>query len=420
MVMMRLAATTAMLLSSGSATPTAQRKYVGLTTNCQNAVSISGNEGAMTLKACEAKCDAHAPSCEAVDYGTTACYLKSACGGTVGSCNGPSCAYRVLGAPAPPAPPPSGPPGVVTIAADEITSQLSKNILGCHSDEGFMHQPQFFLSQMVYGEAFESTNGMKSGWTSVTDGTASGGAALDPEVAFAAAQLPAMRLSFESGIGSVRLAHRGMGNEGLVFQKDKPYEGYVFARSETTARLTVSLRDYQTKTVLASTRVTIHGGGGWTQLNYTLTPTAGTRCVGADQEDPDVACDDPFPDYICIKCGGELSYSLDAPGTVWFGYARLEPGTWGRFEGLPIRIEAANTLKAMGVPALRYGGSVGSSVSWKDFRGPLWNRTGLGRNWASSDMSGWGPFDAMDAFAALNISVTVTMSDSNTPECKRH
>ena len=151
------------LLGSGSATA-APRKYVGLTSNCQNAVSMSGNEGAMTLAACEARCDAHAPSCEAVDYGTTACYLKSACGGTAGSCNGPSCAYRAVGAPAPPPPPPEGPPGEVTVAAGAITSQLSNTILGCHSDEGFMHQPQFFLSQMVYGEGFESTNGMKSGW----------------------------------------------------------------------------------------------------------------------------------------------------------------------------------------------------------------------------------------------------------------
>jgi hypothetical protein len=227
-----------------------------------------------------------------------------------------------------------------------------------------------------------------------------------------------MRLSFDNGTGSVRLVHRGMGNEGLVLQGGKPYEGYVFARADATSRLTVSLRDYQTQVTLASAVVMVPGGGGWTQLNYTLTPTAGTTCVGADQEDPGVDCDDPFPDYVCIKCGGELSYSLAAPGAVWFGYARLEPGTWGRFGGLPLRIEAANTLKAMGVSALRYGGSVGSSVSWKDFRGPLWNRTGLGRNWASSDMSGWGPFDAMDAFAALNISVAVTMSDSDTPECE--
>lgn len=90
---------------------------------------------------------------------------------------------------------------------------------------------------------------------------------------------------------------------------------------------------------------------------------------------------------MCIKCGGEISYGLSNPGdTVWIGYARVEPGAWGRFAGLPVKIEAANILQQMGVTAMRYGGSVGSSVAWSDFRGPVWNRTGLGRIWVNSDM----------------------------------
>ena len=43
----------------------------------------------------------------------------------------------VVGAPPPPPPPP---PATVTIAAGVATSTLSSTILGCHSDEGFMHQ----------------------------------------------------------------------------------------------------------------------------------------------------------------------------------------------------------------------------------------------------------------------------------------
>ena len=315
-----------------------------------------------------------------------------------------------------PPPPPPPPPAAVSVAAGAATSQLSPTILGCHSDEGFMHQPQFFLSPMVYGEAFESTNGLRSGWSSAAEGGAQGSAALDPSQRFAAAQLPSMHIAFTGGGGggggsaAVRLAHRGMGNEGLVFQAGKPYEGYIFARATAAAALTVSLRDYAAGAVLASAVLSVPGGGAWTQLSFALTPSAGTSCEGASASDPDVNCNDPFPDYLCIKCGGELSFALEAVGEVWIGYARLEPGAWGRFANLPVRAEAAATLKAMGVPALRYGGSVGSSVSWKDFRGPVWNRTGLGRTWASCDMSGWGPFDAMDAFEAMNISVAVTMS----------
>lgn len=166
-------------------------------------------------------------------------------------------------------------------------------------------------------------------------------------------------------------------------------QGYFFARATATTTVTVALNDYVGGTVLASTTVTVPGTGVWTQLSYTLTPSAGTNCVGITS-DPNISCNNgqqpAFYDYTCIKCGGELSYGLSAPGTIWVGYARLEPGSWGRFAGLPIRIEAATTLKAMGVTALRYGGAVGSSVSWEDFRGPVWNRTGLGRTWAACDM----------------------------------
>ena len=248
-----------------------------------------------------------------------------------------------------------------------------------------MHQPQFFLSQMVYGEGFETTNGMRSGWSNINDAGAQGTTALDNAQPFAAARRPSMKINYASGTGAVRLVHRGMGNEGLVFQGGKPYEGYFFARAAAATTVTVALNDYVGGTVLATTTVTVPAGGAWTQLSFALTPTGSTSCVGITS-DPGISCNNAFPDYVCIKCGGELSFGLSAPGAVWIGYARLEAGPWGRWANLPVRAEAAATLSAMGVTALRYGGSVASSVAWEDFRGPVWNRTGLGRTWASCDM----------------------------------
>ena len=284
---------------------------------------------------------------------------------------------------------------------------------------------------MVYGEGFESVNGLRSGWATATAGGATGSGALDPSQPFAAARRPSYKLSFASGTGTVRLTHRGMGNEGLVFQAGKPYEGYIFARAAAATTVTVALNDYTGGSTLATTTITVPAGGAWTQLNYTLTPSAGTTCVGITS-DPAISCNNgqqpAFYDYMCVKCGGELSFGLSSPGTIWIGYARLEPGAWGRWAGLPIRIEAATNLQAMGITAMRYGGSVGSSVAWEvssrgrrvvdagdgsrvtttasglpppcppprnpcpllpptqDFRGPVWNRTGLGRTWASADM----------------------------------
>ena len=280
--------------------------------------------------------------------------------------------------------------------------------------QGFMHQPQFFLSQMIYGESFETVGHLRSAWSAQTDGGAAGSITLDNSHPFGASRRASMRVDFPSGTGAVRLANRGMGNEGLVFQAGKPYEGYFWARSDAAATVTVALNDYVGGVVLASTTVTVSAGAAWSQHSFTLTPSSNTSCVGITS-DPNISCNNAFADYICIKCGGEVSFGLSAPGTMWVGYARLEPGAWGRWAGLPIRAEAQQILSDMGVTALRYGGAVGTSVQWEDFRGPVWNRTSLGRTWGAVDMSGWGPFDAMDAFASMNISVFVGLSASATP-----
>ena len=52
-------------------------------------------------------------------------------------------------------------------------------------------------------------------------------------------------------------------------------------------------------------------------------------------------------------------YSIDitGPGTVNIGYVYLEPGTWGRFDGLPVRLDIANAMQSQHNTVLRYGGS---------------------------------------------------------------
>lgn len=178
----------------------------------------------------------------------------------------------------------------ITVAADTIVTTLSDKLLGCHSDEGFMHQPQAFLSQMIYGEAFEVTNGLTTGWSTQQDNGASGSSTLDRSQPFGAARVASMRVNYASGPGgAVRLVHRGMGNEGLVFQGGKNYEGYIFARANADTKLTVALNDYVGGKVLDSTVVTVPGSGAWTQLPYNLTPSAGTTCEGTN--DPSVSCE---------------------------------------------------------------------------------------------------------------------------------
>jgi hypothetical protein len=103
-----LAAALCALLNASSATA---RKYEALSTACQDAVAISGDLGANSVAACEAKCDAQAAgaagsgACRAVDTdGKKTCYLKSVCHGSPGLCDAASCGFRAVAGPPPPAP----------------------------------------------------------------------------------------------------------------------------------------------------------------------------------------------------------------------------------------------------------------------------------------------------------------------------
>jgi hypothetical protein len=105
---------------------------------------------------------------------------------------------------------------VVNVNAGTVVQSLNRStLLGCHTDPGFMHQPQGFLSQMIVGEAFETMRALKSGWSNWTDGSnAVGTAVLDYNTLFGAAARPSMRIDYGPlSPGDVGIAHRGMGNE---------------------------------------------------------------------------------------------------------------------------------------------------------------------------------------------------------------
>lgn len=49
--------------------------------------------------------------------------------------------------------------------------------------------------------------------------------------------------------------------------------------------------------------------GNWTKLNFSLTTSGATNCVGLDPEvgDPDVDCGKMGPhSHVCVKCAGEF------------------------------------------------------------------------------------------------------------------
>ena len=117
------------------------------------------------------------------------------------------------------------------------------------------------------------------------------------------------------------VANRGLGNEGLYFQKGLPYEGYFFAYSDKPVEFEVRIMGGDDmKDILAVQRIAHSpplGGNtppdskanpGWVQHKFVLTPHEGTECVGiAPGSDPTVHCtNNPGTAHICVKCGGQV------------------------------------------------------------------------------------------------------------------
>lgn len=211
---------------------------------------------------------------------------------------------------------------------------------------------------------------------------------------------PSLKIIYESGSGVYGLGNRGLGNHGLVLEANQEYEGYFLAIGQpgTTVDIAVRFVDTITGDVLASQTLPFTAGAGtpgygaWAQVNFTLTPTASTTCVGIEpNSDPTVECGNlPDESFLCVKCNGEFQIGLSGPGQVNLIYVFLQPGQWGRLPGLPVLKQTVQWLQDIGVTAIRQGGSFtqGAYYEWKNWIGPSPLRPSLGAQWGASLVSG--------------------------------
>ena len=181
-----------------------------------------------------------------------------------------------------------------------------------------------------------------------------------------------------AGAGSMGVANRGYNQEGLSLAEGvgKAFEGYVFARTPSggqPVQLRVALEDYFSSPpkVLAETKLEVNGGGNWTQLHFTLTPTAATACRAFAADTPPIWCKlgqlsgKGDGGHACLQCSGQLAIYLETAGaTVDLDYAFFQPGSWGRYKGLPLPLlsESAEFLQKGGYSLIRTGGTVSADT----------------------------------------------------------
>ena len=210
-------------------------------------------------------------------------------------------------------------------------------------------------------------------------------------------------------------------NRGLVvtsaetsmhFVGAQPYEGYVFLQGSSpgaTATVRVSLlcsplgkvdASLAAWTTLgtadlalgtggaAADMVTVAGtegdagagDGAWTMFNFTITPSkdclhAGT---GASQGQGAVS--------LSLVGGGGGSGKGDAGDTgVWVGADKMmvEPGEWGRYQGMHLRADLAETFLGQKPTMMRLGGSMTNAdgFRFKYMVGPPWSRPPTDSSW---------------------------------------
>jgi hypothetical protein len=221
------------------------------------------------------------------------------------------------------------------------------------------------------------TGAVSAMWSPINTGTASGQGSLETTNVFVGAQ--SQVLSFSSGTGVIGVANQGLNGWGLNFVAGNLYAGTLDVLASVPTTIWVALESADGATVYAEQNLSVTSNN-WQQLNFSLTPSASDG-------------------------HGRFAIELKQPGSVVVGYAFLQPGPWGCFQGLPVRKDVAQGLINQGITVLRYGGSMvnASGYRWKNMIGPRDRRPPYTGLWYPYSTDGWGIPDFLNFCAAAGF-----------------
>ena len=207
-------------------------------------------------------------------------------------------------------------------------------------------------------------------WRSFSKGSATGSYSVDAAAPFRGSQ--SQRISYISGDGEIGIENQSLNRWGMNVQAAKPYDGYVYLRNSTPTTVHVAFESPNGEKVYAETSFTANNPN-WTRYDFALTPNS----------------NDPH---------GRFAIKLKQPGSINVGHVFVEPGIWGRFNGLPVRKDIADGLVAQGNTVLRFGGTAVNDCSyrWKNMIGSRDMRPATGGHWYPYESNGWGIIDFLN------------------------
>ena len=235
-----------------------------------------------------------------------------------------------------------------------------------------------------------------SGWNPVFTGSAEGELDYLTEKPFKGER--SQKIIFNGGTGTVGIRNGSLFNRdntkklGINIVEGKPYEGYFYAKSDTLTEVFAVLEnaDGTVKYAEISAQIT---SKDWTKYSFEITP---------DKADTD----------------GRFSILLKSVGEVDIGYVFLQPGEWGRFEGLPVRKDVAEMMKEQDINILRFGGTMinARDYKWKSMIGEASQRPSYDGHWTNSISFGFGIIEFLDLCEKLEIPAVPTFNSYETPQ----
>lgn len=281
----------------------------------------------------------------------------------------------------------------VTVNTAQVTNRIAPQTSASGMEDVNHEVYGGIYSQMIFGEAFQEspdTQGVSDMWAADVTGTAQGTFAPDQQQPFKGDR--SQQITFASGNGSVGVENRGLNRQGINVERGKSYDGQITLRGSAGQDVQLRIEDRTAQRTYAKTTVPLTSTT-WKTYDFRLIPNSNDTHA-------------------------QFAISLTRPGSIDVGYAFLEPGTWGRYKGLPVRKDVVQALTDEGVKGLRYGGSAinAASYRWKNMMGPRDARPVSAGTWYPYESNGFGVFDFLNLTEAMGIEGIPSLNINETPQ----
>ena len=240
-----------------------------------------------------------------------------------------------------------------------------------------------------FNEPGESLSGR---WDVVHRGSAEGAWSVDLTTPYKGGQ--SQLVEFVSGTGAIGISNKGLNRKGLNYEADKEYEGFFYAKSPSPVTAYAVFESADGSVKYGEAAIPISGDNKWARYDFTAV---------SNIEDT----------------AGRFTIELRDKGILDLGYFFLQPGSWGRYKGLPLRKDVAELMVTQGVSVLRFGGSAVNTKEyrWKNMIGPVEERPVMvNGTWCDYTSFGFGIFEMLDMCEAMGIPGIPDVNVNETPD----